>query len=275
MIFIGLTTPENHQGAAVAYKTLLLEKKNGVGIITLNRPDKLNALSTILFTEFDRALTEFEKDNEVRVLLVTGAGDRAFSAGADIHEMVEISEAQPGAPDNRPNNWIWHLANYQKPTIGVINGLAHGGGALMSSIFDIRLGCERTNFRFLAVSYGRVNSTWSLPLIVGLPMAKELLFTGRIVEAEEAFRIGLMNKFVPSSELMNTAVEMGELIASNDTAAVEAVREMLVGDIGMNWYDMLRNEARIITRSVKPPPPQQSFSGFLERRGKRRGKGGN
>ena len=259
----------------MAYKTLLLEKKNGVGIITLNRPGKLNALSTTLFTEFDQALTEFEKDDEVRVLLVTGAGDRAFSAGADIHEMVEASEARPGTPDNRPSDWIWHLANYRKPTIGVINGLAHGGGALMSSIFDIRLGCERTNFRFLAVSYGRVNSTWSLPLIIGLPMARELLFTGRVVEAEEAFRIGLLNRLVPSSELMPIALEMGELIASNDATAVEAVREMLVGDIGMSWHDMLRNEANIIARSVKPPPPQQSFSSFLERKGNRRGKGGN
>jgi enoyl-CoA hydratase/carnithine racemase len=259
----------------MAYETLLLEKKNGVGIITLNRPEKLNALSTTLFAEFDQALTEFEEDGEVHVLLVTGAGDRAFSAGADIHELVEISEAQPGAPDSRPSNWIWHLANYRKPTVGVINGLAHGGGALMSSIFDIRLGCERTNFRFLAVSYGRVNSTWSLPLIVGLPIAKELLFTGRIVEAEEAFHIGLLNRLVPSAELMKTALEMAELIASNDTAAVQAVREMLVGDIGMSWHDMLRNEAKIIARSVKSPPPQQSFSSFLERKDNRQGKGGN
>ena len=259
----------------MVYETLLLEKKNGVGIITLIRPAKLNALSTTLFAEFDRALTEFEEDDEVRVLLVTGAGDRAFSAGADIHEMVEISEARPGVPVSRPSAWIWHLANYRKPTIGVINGLAHGGGALMSSIFDIRLGCERTNFRFLAASYGRVNSTWSLPLIVGMPVAKELLFTGRIVEAEEAFRIGLLNRLVPSAELMKTALEMGELIANNDVAAVEAIREMLVSDIGMSWRDMLRNEASIIARSVKSPPPEQSFSGFLERKGKRRGKGGS
>ena len=259
----------------MAYQTLLFEKKNGVGILTLNRPEKLNALSTTLFAEFDQALTNFETDNEVRVLIVTGAGDRAFSAGADIHELVEISEARPGTPDNRPSDWVWHLANYRKPTIGVINGLAHGGGALMSSIFDIRLGCERTNFRFLAVSYGRVNSTWSLPLIVGLPTAKELLFTGRIVEAEEAYRIGLLNKLVPSSELMKTALEMAELIANNNAAAVEAVREMLVGDIGISWHDMLRNEAKIIARSVKPPPPQQSFSSFLERKGKHHGKGDN
>jgi enoyl-CoA hydratase len=258
----------------MTYSTLILEKKNGVGIITLNRPEKLNALSTTLFTEFDQALTELEEDEEVRVLLVTGAGDRAFSAGADIHELVEISEAQPGVPDNRPSEWMWHLASCRKPTIGVINGLAHGGGALMSSIFDIRLGCERTNFRFLAVSYGRVNSTWSLPLIVGLPMAKELLFTGRIVEAEEAFRIGLLNRLVPSSELMKTALEMGELIASNDTAAVEAVREILTKNIGMSWHDMLGNEADVISRSVKTPPPQQSFSSFLEREENRRGKGG-
>lgn len=252
----------------MAYETLLLAKQPGVGIITLNRPDRLNALSAALFLELDQALTEFEGDEEVKALVVTGAGDRAFSAGADIHEMVETSQSRPGEPDTRSRDWVWHLANYRKPTIGAINGLAYGGGALLSSIFDIRIGCERSSFRFLAVTYGRINSTWSLPLIVGWPVAKELLFTGRVVEAEEALRIGLLNKLVPSSQLMKATLEMGQLIASNDSAAVQAVREIVVRDVGMGWRDMLRNEAETIARSLKPPPPEQSFSSFLNRKAK-------
>lgn len=256
----------------MAYETLLVEIKTGVGLITLNRPERLNALSTRLFGEFDQALTELEEDDAVKVLLVTGAGERAFSAGADIHEMVEqahgASGEAGGEPQRRPTDWLWHLASYRKPTIGVINGLAYGGGALMSSIFDIRLGSERSSFRFLAVTYSRVNSSWSLPMIVGWPVAKELLFTGRLVEAEEATRIGLLNRQVPSAELMATAMEMGRQIAGNDAAAVQAVREIMVGEIGLSWREMMRREAEVVARSVDSPPAEKSFSGFLKRKSK-------
>ncbi len=253
------------------YETLLAEKRDGVALVTLNRPERLNALSTTLFLEFNQALTQFEEDADVRVLMVRGAGEKAFSAGADIHEMVS-AEGRRRHPGAQVGEWMWHLASYRKPTIGIINGLAYGGGALMSSIFDIRLGCERTSFRFLAVTYGRVNSTWTLPLIVGWPLAKELLFTGRVVAAEEACRIGLLNRLVPSEKLMETAWEMARLIASNDAAAVQAVREIATSNIGLGWREMMLNEASVLARSLEPPPPEQSFSRFLERRrGRKKG----
>jgi enoyl-CoA hydratase/carnithine racemase len=250
------------------YETLLLEKQEGVGIITLNRPERLNALNRALTTELEQALTQFEDDDELRAIIVTGAGDKAFSAGADIHEMVQQSETQPGERSPGGADWVWHLATYRKPTIGAINGLAYGGGALMSSTFDIRLGCERTSFRFLAAAYGRVNSTWSLPMILGWPVAKELLFTGRVVEAEEALRIGLLNKLVPSSQLREAAVEMGQAIAANDAGAVQGIKEILLRDIGMSWRDMLVNEAQTVSRSLRVPPPRESFKDFLERKAK-------
>jgi len=250
----------------LAYKTLLLEKQEGAGIITLNRPEQLNALSSTLFKEFDQALTLFEDDKEVKVIVITGAGDRAFSAGADIHEMVQPPKVQAKEQSTRSADWIWHLATCKKPTIGAINGLAYGGGALMSSIFDIRLGCERTSFRFLAVTYGRVNSTWTLPLIVGWPIAKELLFTGRAVEAEEALRIGLINKLVPSAELMKVTLEMGQAIAANDTTTVQVIREIMVRNIGISWREMLLNEYQTVSQSLRSPPPQESFRNFLKRK---------
>jgi len=252
----------------LTFETLLLKKQEGVGIITLNRPERLNALSRTLFTELDQALTQFEHDEEVKALIITGAGDRAFSAGADIHEMVQPPEVQLKEQDSSSADWAWHLASCKKPTIGAINGLAYGGAALMSSIFDIRLGCERTSFRFIGVTYSRVNSTWSLPLIVGWPIAKELLFTGRVVEAEEALRIGLLNKLVPSSELLKAAVEMGQTIAANDAATVQVIRDIMIRDIGMSWREMLLNETRTVSQSLKSPPPQESFRNFLNRKTK-------
>ncbi len=250
----------------MAYETLVLERQEGVGIITLNRPAQLNALSFALTTELDQALTQFEHDERVKAIIFTGAGDKAFSAGADIHEMVQQSEVQLKERRSTSRGWASHLATCRKPTIGAINGLAYGGGALMSSVFDIRIGCERSSFRFLAVIYRGVNSTWTLPLIVGWPTAKELLFTGRVVEAEEALRIGLLNKLVSASELMKVAIEMGQSIAANDAKTVQTIKEILNQDIGMSWREMLLNEADTVSRSLKATPPREMFKDFLERK---------
>ncbi len=250
------------------FETLLVEKQANLGIITLNRPERLNALNLALTTEFDRAITQFEQDGEVKVIIVTGAGERAFSAGADIHELSQQSEQQLKERGTHFTDWTWHLATCQKPTIGAINGLAYGGGALMASIFDMRIGCERSAFRFLGVVYGRINSTWTLPMIVGWPMAKELLLTGRLVEAQEAWRIGLLNRLVPAGELMKSAMEMGQTIAAHDAGVVRVIKEILNTDIGLKWREMLVNEGKTISPSLKQPPPSESFKDFLERKSK-------
>ncbi len=249
----------------MSYETILVDRKDTAGIITLNRPDKLNALSSTLLQEFDLALTELEQDEKVHVLLITGAGERAFSAGMDIHEMVGSDEGARRVGRSAGGDWIRHLAFFKKPTIGVMNGLAHGGGALMASMLDIRIGCERTNFRFLAVTYSRINSTWTLPLIVGLPKAKELLLTGRIVQAEEALRIGLLNRLVPSGEQMKTALEMAQMIGKNDPGTVQLLRRILNTNIGMGWEESLDNESKLNAEFLRPPPPGESFKEFLQK----------
>jgi len=251
------------------YSSIIVERKGPVAILTLNRPEVLNAINSALRNEMVEAITAFEQDDDVRVVVITGAGDRAFSAGGDIHEQVAVADASPEARAQRRAavaSWCWLAATCKKPTIGAINGIAFGGAALISSALDIRIGCEHTSFRFLMVVYGRIGATWTLPLIVGWPMAKELLFTGRVVEAEEALRIGLLNKLVPSSELMKAAIEMGQAIAANDATVVQGIKEMLIRDIGMGWREMLLNEAQTVSQSLGVPPPQESFRDFLERK---------
>ncbi len=251
----------------MAEKTVLIEKEAEVGIITLNRPERLNALNQALTTELGQAITQLENDETVKAIIVTGAGEKAFSAGADIHEIVQLSRFHDKNRNLQRTDWVWHLASCRKPTIGVINGLAYGGGALIASTFDIRLGCERTSFRFLGAKYGRVNATWTLPLIVGWPMAKELLFTGRIVEAEEANRIGLLNRLVPAPELMKAALEMAQTIAANDVKAVQCTKEIMTRDIGLGWREMLSNESETVARLLEEWSPRESFKDFLENRG--------
>src|ERR1700739_3341058 len=195
----------------MAYEFILTERFDAVAVITLNRPEKLNALSYPLVREVDEVLTRYEADDDIKAVILTGAGDGAFSAGADIHEMAGMSSEELATRQEVRGHATWYVATFAKPLIGAINGLAYGGGAFMSSTLDLRIGCERSAFRFLAASYGRVNSTWSLPLLVGLPKAKELLYTGRIVNAEEAERIGLLNQVVPAAHLIDTALEMAQM----------------------------------------------------------------
>ncbi|MGH7029811.1 MAG: enoyl-CoA hydratase/isomerase family protein, partial [Stellaceae bacterium] len=199
-------------------------------------------------------------------VVLTGAGERAFSAGADIHEMAGLSGEELAQRQSFRSEATWHIATFQKPLIGAINGLAYGGAALLSSTLDLRVGCERTQFRFLAASYGRVNSTWSLPLLVGLPKAKELLYTGRVVGAEEAERIGLLNQIVPAARLVKTAVEIGQMIAKNDARMVQGIKRLLHEQVGMGWRERYGNEEDARAGSLAAGHPRDDFKDFLSRK---------
>jgi len=248
------------------YDFILSEYRDDVAIITLNRPEKLNALSFGLARELDEALTECENNNAIKAVILTGAGERAFSAGADIHEMAGLSSDELAQRQAFRSEATWHVASFAKPLIGAINGLAYGGAALLSSTFDLRVGCERTQFRFLAASYGRVNSTWSLPLLVGLPKAKELLYTGRVVGAEEALRIGLLNELVPSARLIESAVEIAQMIAKNDPRMVQGIKRLLHEEIGLGWRDRYATEEDARANWLAADHPREGFREFLSRK---------
>ena len=246
-----------------------MTREGAVATITLNRPEVLNALNQDLYRELDEAVTQIEAEEAIRVIIFTGAGERAFSAGADIHELAD--KARRSAPLPRARDLMqraWHIGACAKPTIGALNGLAYGGGAVMASSFDIRVGCDRTSFKFLAASYGRVNSTWSLPMQVGWPVAKELLFTGRVVEAEEARGIGLLNYLVPSGELMAKAGELASQIAANDPRMVQGIKRLLIQDVGSPWEQMYENELDALRGPLRPTPVLEGFKDFLDRKGR-------
>jgi 2-(1,2-epoxy-1,2-dihydrophenyl)acetyl-CoA isomerase len=253
----------------MAYENILFEQTDGVAVITLNRPKVLNALSMPLTLELDVAISHCEADDDIKAIILTGTGEKAFSAGADIHEMAELSPEELARRGQQRGEATWHMAMCRKPVIGALNGLAYGGGAMLASTFDIRIGCERTRFRFLAATYGRINSTWTLSTIIGMPMAKELLYSGRVVEAPEAKEIGLLNRLVPSGELLATALELGKMIAQNTPAMVQGIKELLNEGIGSTWADRLRMEREILTGRLKPAHPREGFKEFLDRKGRK------
>jgi enoyl-CoA hydratase/carnithine racemase len=220
-----------------------------------------------LACDLHEELTKIENDDNVRVVILTGAGPRAFSSGGDIIQMVGMSTEELAARSEFRSRANWHIATFAKPIIGAINGLAYGAGAMLTSMLDMRIGCELTEFRFLAARYGRVNSTWSLPLIVGMPKAKELLYTGRAVKVDEAERIGLLNQVVPAAQLRDAAIQMARLICENDPRMVQGIKRLLHEDVGMPWRERFDNEQNARKTSLKSNHPREGFKEFLERKG--------
>ena len=192
-----------------------------------------------MISELDQAITHLERDSGVGAIIITGAGDKAFSAGADIHENRQLSPEGRDELQAARANYNWHLATCAKPVIGAINGLCYGGGTVLATAMDFLVGCERTCFRFLAVNYGQMNATWSLPMLVGWARAKELLYTGREVGAEEAYHIGLINHLFPSGQLTEKTMEIASAIARNPPGSVANIKQMLMEHTGRSLPEKL------------------------------------
>ena len=256
----------------MTYDLILVEKEQGVAVITMNRPEVLNAMNRQLTCELHDAVAQANADDEIGCIVITGTGDRAFSAGGDIHEQrvdaQELSEEERDHNDALRTQWSYDISVSPKPVIGMMNGLAYGGAAVLASSLDFRVGCERSSFRFLAVAYGQINSTWTLPNQVGWPIAKELLFTGRVVEADEAYRIGLINHLVPVQELRAKTMELATMITNNRHESVMGVKELLLQDMGGSFHDMWENERLFTKEKVQGIGVEQAFAEFLARKGR-------
>src|SRR5260370_7043570 len=179
---------------------ILVEWHRRAGLITLNRPEKLNALSSGLVNELELALRELNDDDDIGAIGITGAGARAFSAGGDMAEQVAALDESRAFPRVSASAVVRASV---KPTLAAIRGYCFGGGALLAIECDIRIGGEDARFKFHGASYGRAPGGAVLPRIVGEAKAKELLFTGDEVSAREALRVGLLNQVVPPDQLVD------------------------------------------------------------------------
>jgi enoyl-CoA hydratase len=256
----------------MTYEHILVEKEAGVAILTMNRPDVLNAMNHQLSSELHDAVMKASADDDVGCIVITGSGQKAFSAGGDIHEQREndkkYSQEELDARTAVTRRGSYEISACAKPTIGMINGLAYGGAGVLASSLDMRVGCEHAQFRFLAAAYGRINSTWTLPNQVGWPIAKELLFTGRVVEAEEAHRIGLLNHLVPCAELRAKTLELGAMIAKNKRSSVIGVKALMLQDMGKTLEEQWTNERDYTTKVVRGAKAEDAFPEFIARRGR-------
>ena len=256
----------------MSYDHILVNKEDGVAIITLNRPEVLNAMNRKLGSELHEAVLEMNGDDEVGCIVLTGSGQRAFSAGGDIHEQREraqnLTQEERDQQDAARVHHQYDISASPKPIIGMMNGLAYGGGSVLASSLDFRLGCEHASFRFLAAAYGRINSTWTLTNQVGWPMAKELLFTGRVIEAEESYRIGLLNHLVPCDQLRSKTMELATTIAGHRRESVIGIKDLLLQHKGSSLEQMWANEKDFTTNKVRGFGVEEAFPEFLSRKGR-------
>jgi enoyl-CoA hydratase/carnithine racemase len=242
------------------YENLLVRTEGAVGVITINRPEVLNAMNGATMLAIERALADMDEDEAIHCVVLTGAGPKAFSAGGDIHELKK------GQGEGRTLGPLTdRAANLRKPLLGALNGLAFGAAALLSSCMDIRIGCERTRFRFVQASIGRVAATWTLPLIVGLPAAREILYSARVVEAEEALRMGLLNRLVAPDQVLPATLELAAQIAANPPSAVQGLKRLLDEHPGRTRPEMLEAEGAIRTTAAPPKPLAEAFQDFPNR----------
>jgi enoyl-CoA hydratase/carnithine racemase len=254
----------------MSYEHILVDIEDGVGTLTLNRPESLNAMNRLLSAELHDAVKKMDADDAVGCIVITGAGTRAFSAGGDIHEQREDDRRYTfeQLEAMREGRRAYDISASAKPTIGMMNGLAYGGAAVLASSLDMRVGCEDTRFRFLAAAYGRINSTWSLGSQVGWPIAKELLFTARIVEAEEAHRIGLLNHLVPRDQLRAKKMELGRMISGNNLGAVKGIKRLLLKQMAEDLEAQWQEERDFARNEFENAKAEDAFPEFIARKGR-------
>jgi len=253
----------------MSYETIILERKDGVGTLTLNRPEKLNALNRKMTEELNSAIVEVAKDKGVRVLVVTGAG-RGFCSGADIGDM-----AQAAAPvENRYWTQMAHkiilgLTDLEKPVIAKVNGVAVGIGCSLALSADIIVASENAKFSLIFSRIGLIpdgGSLFHLPRLVGPAKAKELIFTAKMVDAKEAERIGLINRAVPADELDKEVDMLAKQLAEGPTAAFGMAKKIMNKGLNTDLSSVLEYEAFGQAIAGTTQDAQEGIMAFLEKR---------
>jgi len=253
------------------YSTLLIEKKENIGTITLNRPDILNALSALAFQEFIAALHEVDQDDEIRVVIVTGAG-RAFSAGLDLEEAKqgpsEFDLQATPVQDSLP--WIPQIMrNMKKPIIAAVNGAAAGGGFTIALASDIRIASEdaRLVAPFLRVGLmPELGSTYNLPRLIGIAKACEIIFNAKTVTAKEAKEIGLVNEVVPRDELMSFTWKMATEISQMAPIPLQLSKRALYQGLDSQLAAQVQFEQMGQSACFRTEDYKEGMKAFLEKR---------
>ena len=249
------------------YEHLKIEEKGNIAILTISAPKSLNALNTTILNEIDEFLDEFEGGN-FRCLIITGDGEKSFVAGADISEMATLGPQQGETFGKRGAAVFRRIETLPCPVIAAVNGFALGGGCELAMACDIRLCSDNARFGQPEVGLGIIpgfSGTVRLARLVGMGMAKQLIYTGKPIKADEALRIGLVNAVVPQAELMDKAMELANQIAANAPLAVKAAKLCINDEYDMDADQAIMNESVIFGRCFATQDQKEGMKAFLNK----------
>src|SRR4029077_13223387 len=230
----------------MAYENLLVERHDGVMVVTINRPKVLNALNAQTLTELGQVIDDVERDDTVRVVVLTGVGDRSFIAGADINELAVQSPVGGREHARRGQAIFDRLEHLGKPVIAAVNGFALGGGCELAMACTMRLAADTAKFGQPEINLGLLPGyagSQRLPRLVGKGRALELLLTGAMISAEEAWRIGLVNKVVPRADLISEARRLAATLAAQAPIAMHLMIDAVIKGLEMPFPQAQVHEA--------------------------------
>lgn len=251
------------------YEFLRVERKEQIAVVVINRPDKLNALNGATVGELDAAFRTLAEDEDVRGVVVTGAGEKAFVAGADIAELAKMGPLSGVEVSRQGQDVFRFLETMPKPVIAAVNGFALGGGLELALACHIRVASENARFGLPEVKLGIIpgyGGTVRLPRLVGRGRALELILTGEMIGAEEAYRIGLVNRVVPQVELMREAEAVLRKILANGPIAVALALESVDRGFDTTLDDGLVLESNLFGLLAATEDMREGMQAFLEKR---------
>ena len=251
------------------YTNLLIDIDEGLATVTVNRPKALNALNRETLQELQQAFDVLEQDAAVKVIILTGAGEKAFVAGADIAQMQEMNALEGRAFALLGQRVMTTIETSSKPVIAAVNGFALGGGCELAMACDIRLASENAKFGQPEVNLGVIPGfagTQRLARLIGKGRAKELIFTGDMIDAQEAYRLGLVNKLLPQDQLLEAAQKMARKIASKGPVAVSLCKEAINKGLEMDLDKAGSYEAELFALCFATADLKEGMLAFLEKR---------
>jgi len=265
----GLIIPNKTSGEFMGYETLIVEREDNVGIIKFNRPP-VNPFNTKVYNELYDAISEFENDAAIGAIIITGNGEKAFAAGLDIKEIMGKSGVEARHfSDKISRRALSKLASVEKPTIAAVFGLALGGGCEVAICCDIRIVSEDVKFGLTEINLGLMpgsGGTQRLTRLIGVPKAKEIIFSGDMVNAQEAYRIGLVNKVVPKDKLMEEAKAMAVKLASKPRVAFGLIKKCIDSGVDMDIESGLSMEINSFCIAFTSEDGREGVAAFSEKR---------
>ena len=252
----------------MAYEVIQLNKENGVATITLNRPP-MNPLNSQIFRELAQAADELQADASVEAVIITGAGDKAFAAGADISEMMNLTPIEAYTFCQGSRTAFEKIENMGKPVIAAINGMALGGGCELALCCDFRLAADTAKFGQPEINLGIIpgaGGTQRLTRLIGAAKTKELIFLGDVYDALAAERLGLVNKLFPAESLMEEAQKLAERLASKPAVAMKMAKAAINTGVNMDITTALTLEIQNFVIAFTSDDCKEGIGAFVEKR---------